>query len=175
MLTVHWWPGLVGVGGLLSEHWFFGGKGLGVQQGMSVWVGSSKCEDPIHWQREGARARIRVMRMVPRLCWLLNLEWWSYFDHANPVSSKTHVICGPVLEAIPNHILLKYRCRSKKSNQIRDLVYLGSVNILFPMFFNFILWFWFGFWESLTHTVTFASHATSFYIRSLICVDLSSK
>ena len=32
-------PGL-GTGANQLVHWFFGGKGLGIQQGMSVWVGS---------------------------------------------------------------------------------------------------------------------------------------
>ena len=26
-------------------HWFLGGKGLGIQQGMSVWVGSPKSQE----------------------------------------------------------------------------------------------------------------------------------
>jgi hypothetical protein len=57
------------------------------------------------------------------------------------VSSRTHVILVLVLEAIPNHIPLKYRCRNEKSNHVRDL---ANVNILLPVFFNLVLWFWFG-------------------------------
>ena len=34
-------------------HWFLGGKGLGIQQGTSVWVGSPKSYVTLTWYNTG--------------------------------------------------------------------------------------------------------------------------
>ena len=56
----------------------------------------------------------------PHLCWLLRLEWLSYFDTRSPISFE-HMMSFQYLFLEPhqNHIPLKYRCLDKKCNQRR--------------------------------------------------------
>ena len=57
----------------------------------------------------------------PQLCKLLSLEWLSYFEHVNPISSIYISFLVSVLGATPNHIPLKYRCLIKISYRIRHV------------------------------------------------------
>ena len=63
---------------------------------------------------------IKWSYMAPQWCWLLSLEWSSYFEHAVQPFLKHMSSWYPFLSrATPNHLRLKYRCSINISNQTK--------------------------------------------------------
>ena len=72
----------------------------------------------------------------PQLCWLLNIEWLSCFEHVVQSLSSTCLFAS-ILGATPNHIALKKRrCWIKISNQSMHIYfsYVFSPSLLEQVF-----------------------------------------
>ena len=67
---------------------------------------------------------IKWLNRYSQLCWLLSLEWLSYFEHVVHSLLNTYLLVF-ILRTRSNHILLKQRCPIKTRYQIRaHLLYM---------------------------------------------------
>jgi hypothetical protein len=82
----------------------------------------------MHYESESLSCLFHVgTPFPPQLCWLLFLEWMSYFEHVVLFLFQRDSYLISILGTTPNHMPLNYRCPSKRNGRLR-VVYLRATS-----------------------------------------------